>query len=95
MCKIIFRKRFGKFNKIINEINENNNSISNNEPMVNEERILKELDEAKLINKERQKNGTFLISDINIHQLNKKVNRFLILQTFLNKSLKIFFMLFH
>ena len=43
-------------NKIINEINENNNSISNNEPMINEERILKELDEAKLINKERKEN---------------------------------------
>ena len=43
-------------NKIITEINENNNSISNNEPMINEERILKELDEAKLLNKERQEN---------------------------------------
>ena len=43
-------------NKIITEINENNNSISNNEPMINEERILKELDDAKLINKERQEN---------------------------------------
>ena len=43
-------------NKIITEINENNISISNNEPIINEKRILKELDEAKLINKEKQEN---------------------------------------
>jgi len=39
-------------NKMITEMNDNNN-ISNYEVMNNDERILKELDEAKLLNKEK------------------------------------------
>lgn len=61
-------------NKIINELNENNNSVSNNDDMINEERILKELNEAKEISKERfeKENGNSLYK-INIMESTPQV----------------------